>query len=156
MKLIFRTLDPQRESDRDGFNLLMDELLCRAQDQQRMIRNIAEANANPDKYLMVAENAHTGELVGTVLGVCFGDFCDGCDPVMVIENVVTRHDHRGKGVARAMFAEMEAWGRSKQAAYAILCSANHRHEAHQLYKAVGFEEVKGFKKFLQSSPPGHI
>ena len=148
MELIFRHVNPDSDHDCEQFNLLMDELLCRAHDQQRMRANIAEANANPDKNLLVAENPATGELAGTVLGVCFGDFCDACDPVMVIENVVTRSDYRSKGVARAMFTEMEAWGRSKHAVYAILCSANHRHEAHKLYKAIGYDEVKGFKKFL--------
>ena len=148
MELIFRTVNPESDFDCEQFNLLMDELMHRAHDQQRMKANIAEANANPDKNLLVAENPATGELAGTVLGVCFGDFCDDCDPVMVIENVVTRHDYRGKGVARALFAEMEAWGRSRKAVYAILCSANHRYEAHKLYKAIGYEEVKGFKKFL--------
>lgn len=148
MELIFRTVNPNNDFDREQFNLLMDELMHRAEDQELLCRNITEANSNPDKYLLVAEDAATGNLAGTVLGICFGDFCEACAPVMVIENVVTRSDYRGKGVARAMFTEMEAWGRSKHAVYAILCSANHRHEAHKLYKAIGYDEVKGFKKFL--------
>lgn len=148
MNLIFRTIRPDSPADVEGFNRLMDDLTRRAQDQDLMRRNIAEANANPDKYLLAAEDADTGTLVGSLLGVCFGDFCEACDPVMVIENVVTHRDYRGKGVAKAMFAEIEAWGRSKHTAYAILCSANHRHEAHKLYKAIGYDEVKGFKKYL--------
>jgi GNAT superfamily N-acetyltransferase len=148
MELIFRTVNPNHPSDIDGFNLLMDDLTRRAQDQELLRRNIDEANGNPDKHLMVAEDAATGTLVGSLLGICFGDFCEACAPVMVIENVVTRHDFRGRGIAKAMFAEIEAWGRSKHAAYAILCSANHRYEAHKFYKAIGYDEVKGFKKYL--------
>lgn len=148
MELIFRTVDPSCPSDIEGFNLLMDDLTHRAHDQELLRRNIAEANANPAKYLMVAEDAATGVLAGSLLAICFGDFCEACDPVMVIENVVTRQDFRGQGVARSMFEEIEAWGRSKHAAYAILCSANHRYEAHKFYKAIGYDEVKGFKKYL--------
>lgn len=148
MDLIFRTVDPTRPTDIEGFNLLMDDLTRRAQDQALLCRNITEANRSSDKYLMVAEDAATGTLVGSLLAVCFGDFCEACDPVMVIENVVTRSDHRSRGVARAMFAEIEAWGKGKHAAYAILCSANHRYEAHKFYKAIGYDEVKGFKKYL--------
>lgn len=148
MELIFRTVNPADLADLEGFNLLMDDLTRRAQDQQLLRRNITEANNNPDKYLMVAEDAGSGTLVGSLLGICFGDFCEACDPVMVIENVVTGQAFRGKGVAKAMFAEIEAWGRSKHAAYAILCSANHRYEAHKFYKAIGYDEVKGFKKYL--------
>lgn len=148
MELIFRTVDPARPTDIEGFNLLMDDLTRRAQDQALLCCNITEANHSPDKYLMVAEDAATGTLVGSLLAVCFGDFCEACDPVMVIENVVTRSDYRSRGVARAMFAEIEAWGKGKHAAYAILCSANHRYEAHKFYKAIGYDEVKGFKKYL--------
>lgn len=148
MELIFRTVDPNRPSDLEGFNLLMDDLTRRAQDQELLRRNITEANNNPDKYLMVAEDAATGTLAGSLLGICFGDFCEACNPVMVIENVVTRQDLRGRGVAGAMFEAIEAWGKRKHAAYAILCSANHRHEAHKFYKAIGYDEVKGFKKYL--------
>ena len=146
MELIFRTVDPDSDRDVEQFNELMDQLLCRAYDQDLLRSRIREANANPDKYLLAAENTDTGALVGTVLGVCFGDFCETCNPVMSIENVVTHDSVRGKGVARAMLAEMEAWGRRKQAVYTNLCSSNHRHEAHQIYKASGYEDVRGFRK----------
>ena len=148
MELKFRTIDPNNDSDVEQFNLLMDQLLCRAHDQTLLRNRIREANSNPDKYLLVVENPLTGELAATMLGVCFGDFCESCNPVMVIENVVTRSDMRGMGIARAMFREMEDWGRSKQAVYAILCSSNHRHEAHSFYKAIGYEDIRGFKKYL--------
>ena len=148
MELRFRTVDPHNPHDMEGFNRLMDDLTRHADNAELLQSRITEANANPDKYLMVAENAATGDLVGSLLGVCFGDFCEACNPVMVIENVVTRSDCRNQGVARAMFREIEAWGKAKQAAYVILCSANHRLEAHQFYKAIGYDEIKGFKKYL--------
>lgn len=148
MHLIFRTVDEQDPSDIEQFNRLMDQLTVRAQNQNKLQRHIAEANKNPDKYLMVAEDADTHTLCGSVLGICFGDFCETCNPVMVIENVVTDSGYRNCGVASAMLAEMEQWGREKQAVYAILCSANHRLEAHKLYEKIGYDTVKGYKKYL--------
>lgn len=148
MSLIFRTLDVQNPAELEQFNKLMDQLTVRARDQKKLQRHIAEANANPDKYLMVAEDADTGILCGSLLGVCFGDFCETCNPVMVIENVVTDTAYRNKGVAMAMLREIEAWGREKQAVYAILCSANHRLEAHRLYEKAGYAGIKGYKKYL--------
>ena len=148
MNLIFRPLDPQNANDIAQFNALMDDLTCHAADQELLRHNVAAANANPDKYLMVAEDTDTGALCGSLFSMVFDDFCDQCRPVMLVENVVTGSQHRGKGVARAMFAAIEDWGRSKQAAYIILCSGNNRHAAHQFYKAIGYEEIKGFKKYL--------
>lgn len=148
MHLIFRTADPNNPADLEQFNLLMDQLTVRAADQSLLRARIAEANANPDKYLLVAEDMDTRTLCGSLLGICFGDFCDTCNPVMVIENVVTHRSYRNCGVASAMLGEIEAWGRQKQAVYAILCSANHRVEAHKLYEKLGYDSVKGYKKYL--------
>jgi len=148
MHLIFRKLDERNFRDITQFNRLMTDLSQAAADQELLRQRIHEANRNPDKYLMVAEDADTRTLCGSVLGVCFGDFCDECKPVMVIENVVTHRDYRNRGVGRAMFEAIEQWGREKGAAYAILCSANHRTEAHKFYPAVGYDEIKGYKKYL--------
>lgn len=148
MALIFRTVDEQNPADLEQFNRLMDQLTVRARDQGKLQRHIAEANANPDKYLMVAEDTDTHTLCGSLLGVCFGDFCETCNPVMVIENVVTDGSFRNRGVAKAMLAEIEEWGREKKAVYAILCSANHRLEAHRLYETAGYDNIKGYKKYL--------
>lgn len=148
MNLIFRTIDEQNLHDLEQFNVLMDNLTNRAHDMNVLRHRIAEANRNPDKYLLVAEDTDTYTLCGSLLGVCFGDFCESCDPIMVIENVVTHPDYRNCGVASAMLREIEAWGREKQAVYAILCSANHRLEAHKLYEKNGYDNVKGYKKYL--------
>ena len=148
MNLKFRTVDEQNPVDLEQFNVLMDNLTNRAYDISLLQSRIREANENPDKYLLVSEDEDTHTLCGSVLGICFGDFCEACDCVMVIENVVTHPDVRGKGVASAMLSEIEDWGREKRAVYAILCSANHRLEAHKLYEKVGYSSVKGYKKYL--------
>ena len=56
MHLIFRTVNQHNPTDLEQFNMLMDQLTVRAKDQSKLRRHIAEANANPDKYLMVAED----------------------------------------------------------------------------------------------------
>lgn len=148
MNLIFRTVNEQDPKDLEQFNILMDHLSTRANDQELLKQRIAEANANPDKYLMVAEDTDTGILCGSVLSVLVGDFCDNCAPIMLIENVVTHNDYHRKGVGRQMFAHIEDWGKAHHVGYAILCSAMHRLEAHKFYNAIEYNEVKGFKKYL--------
>lgn len=148
MNLIFRKADPDSAQDIAQFNDLMDDLTTHARDQDKLIRLIRKINARADAYLMVAEDIDAGRLCGSAMAIVFDDFCDDCRPVMVIENVVTHHEYQHRGVGRMMFREIESWGRTQDANYAILCSAMHRIAAHSFYDAMGYHEVKGFKKYL--------
>ncbi len=148
MNLIFRKVNPASARDIDQFNELMDDISEHAFDRERLIALIEEINGRDDQYLLVAEDTDAGKICGSLIGVAFSDFCGLCAPVMVIENVVTHHDYRRMGVARAMMDEIEAWGRARGVRYATLCSAMKRTGAHRMYKALGYEEVMGFKKYL--------
>jgi len=148
MNLIFRKVDETSARDIDQFNELMDDISEHAFDNDLLVQRIRETNARDDQYLMAAEDAEKGKICGSVIGVVFNDFCGLCAPVMVIENVVTHHEYRRMGVARAMMDEIEAWGREKGVRYAVLCSAMTRKEAHQMYEKLGYGEVKGYKKYL--------
>ena len=57
--------------------------------------------------------------------------------------------YQGKGVGRKMFQEIERWAKEEwDCHYEILASGLNRTGAHKFYHALGFEEVKGFKKYL--------
>ena len=148
MRLIFRKVDENSESDIVRFCELMDQLSQRAQDAQLLKKRIADMNARDDAVLLVAEDADRGVLCGSLLAVACGDFCGSCAPFMLIENVVTHSDYRRQGVGRRLFEEIERWGRERNVRYGILCSANTRSAAHEFYPAIGYEEIKGFKKYL--------
>lgn len=148
MNLIFRKLNPDNERDIAQFNELMDDLTTHAADQEKLLGCIRRMNAREDAYLLVAEDAESGRLCASAMAITFDDFCDDCRPVMVVENVVTHHEYQQRGVGRQVFAEIEEWGRTRGANYAILCSAMHRTAAHKFYDALGYHEVKGFKKYL--------
>ena len=47
-----------------------------------------------------------------------------------------------------MFEFIENWGREKECHYCILVSGMNRTGAHKFYDAIGYSEVKGFKKYL--------
>lgn len=148
MELIFRKIDTANPADIADFNELMDDLTHHAHDQALLLEKIKKINVRKDAYLLVAEDAETGKLCGSTMAITFDDFCDDCKPLMIIENVVVHHDYRQKGVGRRMFAAIEDWGRSQNVNYGILCSGMNRLEAHQFYHNIGYEEVKGFKKYL--------
>jgi GNAT superfamily N-acetyltransferase len=49
--------------------------------------------------------------------------------------------HRGRGVARGLIAELEAWGRERGCTLVEVTSAERRADAHAAYRALGFEEA---------------
>lgn len=148
MELIFRKVNEDNPEDIRLFDELMDDISERAMDDAVLIERIRAFNRRDDAYLMVAEDKESGKLVGSLMGVMFSDFCGLCAPVMVIENVVTHHEFRRRGIARAMMNEIEEWGRARGVRYATLCSAMTRTEAHSMYSALGYQDVRGFKKYL--------
>lgn len=148
MHLIFRQLDENNPCDLDQFNELMDDLSCRADDPEILKRQISKINQANHCYLMVAEEQISHRLVGSLLGVLVDDYCGSCRPLLLIENVVTHHAYQRSGIGKQMFAHMENWARQQDVNYIILCSGMQRKGAHAFYHALGYDEVKGFKKYL--------
>lgn len=134
----------QAEFDR-VMQVISDGPVQNAEQAANLMERVA---ADPQKYLLVAEDLETGTLCGTLLGVVFEDICGDCRPILLIENVAVLPDYQGRGVGRAMFDEIERWGREQDCHYEMLVSGLQRTGAHKFYHALGFDEVKGFKKYL--------
>ena len=146
MELIVRKA---QEKDLDGLDQVMLVISARAGDRETVKTLLRKIDGDPQKYLLVAEDKDTGTLCGSLLGVVFEDICDSCRPILLVENVAVLEDYQGKGVGRRMFQEIEAWGKQVwNCHYEILVSGMNRTGAHKFYQALGFEEVKGFKKYL--------
>ena len=109
-----------QEKDLDGLDQVMLVISDRAGDRETVKTLLRKIDGDPQKYLLVAEDKDTGTLCGSLLGV-----------------------------GRRMFQEIEAWGKQVwNCHYEILVSGMNRTGAHKFYQALGFEEVKGFKKYL--------
>ena len=146
MELIVRKV---QEKDLDGLDQVMLVISDRAGDRETVKTLLRKIDGDPQKYLLVAEDKDTGTLCGSLLGVVFEDICDSCRPILLVENVAVLEDYQGKGVGRRMFQEIEAWDKHVwNCQYEILVSGMNRTGAHKFYQALGFEEVKGFKKYL--------
>ena len=85
-----------------------------------------------------------------MMGILCYDLTGRCEPFMVVENVVTAASARGKGVARALMAELERIARAHHCTCMMLCSGQERTGAHEAYRRMGFSDTitKGFKKML--------
>lgn len=134
--------------DIPGLDEVMQVISDGPGDRDKMAELIAKIAADKEKYLLVAVNEGSGEIVGSLLGVVFEDICGDCRPILLVENVAVLERYQGRGVGRMMFEEIERWGREMDCHYEMLVSGMSRTGAHKFYKAIGFDEVKGFKKYL--------
>ena len=97
---------------------------------------------------MVAIDKESGEILGSLFGIVFEDICGDCRPILLIENVAVLEKFQGLGIGKLMFNEIERWGKEMDCHYEMLVSGMNRVGAHKFYEAIGFEQVKGFKKYL--------
>ncbi len=138
-----------QEKDLDGLDQVMLVISDAAGERKTVKRLLKKIDADPQKYLLVAEDLETGTICGSLFGVVFEDICDSCRPILLVENVAVLESFQGKGVGRAMFQEIERWAKEEwDCHYEILASGLNRTGAHKFYAALGFDEVKGFKKYL--------
>ena len=145
MNLNMRKAQPE---DQAALDLVMQVISDGPADREKATEQIARIFDDPQKYLLLAEDTETGTLCGSLLGVIFEDICGDCRPILLVENVAVLPEYQGKGVGRAMFAEIERWARGQNCHYEILLSGMQRTGAHKFYQALEFHEVKGFKKYL--------
>ena len=145
MNIIYRKAEV---SDIPKLNPLLLQLSGSLADPVKMAEKMEKIERNEDAILLVAENAENGDLCGSLFGLAFEDVCGECRPILMVENVVTDEKYRKMGVGRGMFGFIESWGREKDCHYCILVSGMNRVEAHKFYEAIGYSEVKGFKKYL--------
>lgn len=134
--------------DLEGLDRVMLVISDKPADREKMARQVEEINGDSNKYLLAAVDKETGVLCGSLLGVVFQDICGDGRPILLVENVAVLPEYQRKGVGKAMFREIERWGKEKDCHYEILVSGMQRTGAHKFYAAQGFQEVKGFKKYL--------
>lgn len=146
MDLLLRKITAQDQEALDAVMQVISD--GGVKDRKRAAELIEKVESDPQKYLLAAVDRETGTLCGTLLGVVFEDICGDCRPILLVENVAVLPEYQGKGVGRAMFREIERWGREMDCHYEMLVSGNQRTGAHKFYAALGFDEVKGFKKYL--------
>ena len=145
MEYIMREAVPDDAAQIDQVMLVISD---KGADLERMARQIRHLQEDPQKYLLVAEDTSTGVICGSLLGVVFEDICQDGRPILLVENVAVSENYQGKGVGKRMFQEVERWGKEMDCHYEILVSGMERTGAHGFYKALGFVEAKGFKKYL--------
>ena len=76
-----------QEKDLDGLDQVMLVISDAAGERETVKRLLKKIDADPQKYLLVAEDLETGTICGSLFGVVFEDICDSCRPILLVENV---------------------------------------------------------------------
>lgn len=134
--------------DIPGLDKVMQVISDGPGDQDKMASLIERIRQDEQKYLLVAIDKESGEILGSLLGIVFEDICGDCRPILLVENVAVLKKFQGFGIGKLMFNEIERWGKEMNCHYEMLVSGMNRVGAHKFYEAIGFEQVKGFKKYL--------
>lgn len=112
---------------------------CTLEKAQERYRSIL---GNKNYTLLVARE--DGQILGTALVIV----CTGIpEDFLVIEDVIVNEEIRGKGIGKAIFAQIDTMAEEMQCNYAILISSGFRKGAHQFYEKMGYvDDVRGFRK----------
>ncbi len=83
-----------------------------------------------------------GKIVSTCTIAIIPNLTRGARPYGLIENVVTRADYRGRGLAKLLLQHVLKFAWAENCYKVMLLSGAHRQAAHGLYESVGFSKDK--------------
>lgn len=132
------------EKDAVILNTFMEDLVHTKGNLEKQKKKIKLIRNMEQYYLCLACEGE--EVLGTAMGILCEDICGQCERFLVIENVYVKDAWRGKGVAEAIFSELECWSKEHNCYYSILVSGNDRKRAHAFYEKAGYEKMGGFRK----------
>ncbi|GAG17006.1 unnamed protein product [marine sediment metagenome] len=103
--------------------------------------------ATPGYHFLVAEDS--GVILGTAVLVVLPGMVHGVSPFAVVEYVVVDEARRGTGVGRKLMEYIKEKAIKAGCYKIMLTSDNRRGEAHDFYRALGYEaSAHGFRLYL--------
>jgi aminoglycoside 6'-N-acetyltransferase I len=111
-------------------------------DREAMAQEAPGMLKRPDLLVLLARNADA--VIGFAEAAIRRDYVNGCDtsPVVFLEGIYVKPEHRQHGVARRLVAAVEDWaqkqGLKELASDALLENS----PSHAMHKALGFSETE--------------
>ncbi len=72
------------------------------------------------------------------------------EPMINILGLAVSSEHRRQGVGKALISRAENWGKERGIKIVRLNSGNSRKEAHEFYRAMGFDDEKLQMRFIKN------
>ena len=109
--------------------------------------NVLKRLLTREDYIFLSAIEET-KLIGSVQGIVCEQLYGIARPFLVVQNFIVDQDHRRKGVARLLLAELENRAIEKGCYHCDLITYANREEACSFYRASGFTADVGFRKPL--------
>jgi len=110
-------------------------------------RVFRELSTLPGYELLVAEDSNT--IIGTAVLVILPGMAHGVSPFAVVEYLVVDEKRRGQGVGKALMEYIIVRAKAAGCYKIMLTSDKRRSEAHEFYRALGFEaSAHGFRLYF--------
>lgn len=115
---------------------------------------IADLLADAGETINLIARDADGRALGFAEASLRRDYVNGCDtsPVAFLEGIFVMPEARGQGVARALVAAVEAWGREQGCTEFASDAAPDNFASLDMHRALGFEETQRvvfFRKALE-------
>lgn len=105
------------------------------------------------RTILIAEDG--GRPVGAADVTVVSNLTHRAAPWAIVENVVVAGERRRQGIGRALMNAAVARARSAGCYKVQLLSLREREEAHEFYRALGFETLaEGFRLYFDERPSG--
>lgn len=97
------------------------------------------------------ETVYVAEIDGTVVGYIHAEIYNTLyyESMINILGIAVSSDYRRKGIGRALLSRAEEWGKENGVKIARLNSGGSRKEAHNFYRAMGYDDKKMQVRFLK-------
>lgn len=76
---------------------------------------------------------------------CFRNFNDES---VEIKRMFTLSEHRGKGIASKVLADLEEWAKEKNYSYVVLETGTLQHAAVYLYRKLGYTDIEKYEPYV--------
>lgn len=97
------------------------------------------------------ETVYVAEINGTVVGYIHAEIYNTLyyESMINILGIAISSDYRRQGIGRALLSRAEEWAKKQGINIVRLNSGNSRKEAHEFYRAMGYDDEKMQVRFLK-------
>lgn len=97
------------------------------------------------------EAVYVAKIDGTVVGYIHAEIYNTLyfEPMINILGIAVSSDYRRQGIGRALLSRTEEWGKENGVKFVRLNSGGSRKEAHNFYRAMGYDDEKMQVRFLK-------
>ena len=108
--------------------------------QADIVRQLKE----PARFCCFVARRDAGDIVGFAEASLRQDYVNGCatSPVAFLEGLFVRADHRRRGIATMLCAEVASWGKSLGCTEFASDALLDNHDGHRFHAALGFAETE--------------